>query len=232
MGLSKFQNEAPTAKENSVWGVLEEQFSGQLGNQMGQKTSEKIWGSDKIGNLEIRGSDYFRAEIKGTIEKGKKTPEFQEALLKVQNSDLFNVIEETQDTHSQTVPNPKDPDAWLDSTNGKGTRTVIQINPNDANRGPVDDWGCKKSSPEVILGHELGHVVDMNEGKNNYHPEGKIPPGEKRAMQIENGVRRDQILAARSTYNIPPETPEAPGCRPQTRLNDSVAPSPYPRMGL
>ncbi|MEZ5404603.1 MAG: M91 family zinc metallopeptidase [Verrucomicrobiia bacterium] len=184
-----------------------------MGVQIG--ATKDVWGSEKVGNLEIRGTLEFREKIKQAIANGVKRLNLKRCLRKLKICEHFNAIEEVRDKHSEAAPNPKDPDSWLDSMNGKGTKAVIRINLDDADKGPVDDRGCKKSSIEAVLGHELGHAVDLNEGKNDYKPYGKIPPGEKTAMRVENAIRRDQDLVPRSDYNIDPSTTsEAPGCRP------------------
>jgi len=63
-----------------------------------------------------------------------------------------------------------------------------------------------KTTPETVLGHELQHSLDFDQGiRKGYYEEIDIPghlnPAEIRAVNMENRVRAIQGLDKRKTYN-------------------------------
>jgi RHS repeat-associated protein len=156
-------------------------------------------------NKEYKGGDKFAAKVLKTLNKLDKIKNATVAktMKSLETSKLIHAISEVSDSResSSTGGAAKSDGTPSDGYNGDKVSTNTFINWNDESKEPNT-----QQSDEDLVGHELYHAYDYQEGKmkgEDITPSAK-DPAEIRAVKFENKIRSEEKEKLRTTYGGEP----------------------------
>ncbi|MBI3677809.1 MAG: hypothetical protein HY243_14465, partial [Proteobacteria bacterium] len=203
-----------------------------VGYSAGMNLYEYV-GDDPVDNTDpsgrtivVMGDDNFKKQRQADYDDMQKSPEGKQSYDQLQNSKNIHVVVPSQDKfpHTGTASHTVNADGSItfkvdtngpnqNSQNGTGSDSVIYMpvtQDRQTNLGPRDDSGSRVEPTSVVLAHETGHAVDIDNGKlvagkSGLSPQktGTTPPAERTPVNLENAVRRALGMPERSSYYYP-----------------------------
>jgi uncharacterized protein RhaS with RHS repeats len=143
----------------------------------------------------VAGTGEFKREIKKQMSELRSTPTGRSLLRSLEESPRIFAVTENKGSSNATPDNP------TNAGNHIGSSGEIKHDPNATPIVNTPD-GPKATPPAVVLGHELVHAADFDDGTldKTVNPDTGTKRSEEKAVHEENKIRGEMELPKRSGY--------------------------------